>query len=501
MQARAETQKEQADYNDRLLHKTDADTSYLIHANWLDRIAHVPFHFVGKNIFVGFGIILAIIISLVTTIPFYMLGIVFVALGIGFGKFLNFKSLYPPFFYSYRHAESYNKGEWWDKTEQSLLDAQEDFNNQYHQYKEKNPESARRYEESMGYHDTSEEQQSSNFVGKVGQVNDFVETTTSLVEDPLGTLFDRGIDGLIGGESKERQSSQSQQSYEQNEERPSRPAPLSKEQRQELFNQSMKELHSMIGLEEVKGEVKNIILEIKANKKLEKQGITPEKNTMHMIFNGPPGTGKTEVSRLLSKILQATGYLENGHLVEAQRGDLVAEYQGQTAKKVMDMFEQAKGGVLFIDEAYSLKNGDNDMFGQEAIDTIIKCMEDYRKEMVVILAGYDAEMNKLMKANPGFASRIAYKFRFTDYTPDQLTQLAMLYVKKRGYEATSLQPIIRKAIKSKEVNGAVDGNGRWVRNFIDKVEKHHKIMIANNEISDVRQIQETVITKAIKEMK
>ncbi|WP_139293243.1 ATP-binding protein, partial [Mycobacterium tuberculosis] len=120
----------------------------------------------------------------------------------------------------------------------------------------------------------------------------------------------------------------------------------------------MKELHSMIGLEEVKQEVKNIILEIKANRKLEREGISPDKNTMHMIFSGPPGTGKTETARLIAKILQATGYLETGQLIEAQRGDLVAEYQGQTAKKVMDKFEEAKGGVLFIDEAYALKNGE-----------------------------------------------------------------------------------------------------------------------------------------------
>lgn len=504
MQSQVKTQKEKyedKEWEKEWLHKSDANTSYLIDANWLDRMIHVPFHFVGKYPFVGWGILLGIIVSLITVIPFYILGLGFGIIGFIFSKFINFRSVYPPYFLSYKHAESYEMGDWWDNAEQSLLDAADNLSETYQTVKEQNPELVQRYEEkTFGTEEKSSSLDWRDGVHKVSDLYGKVDAFSALLEGDFGALGD------LVGEKKEKEQPTQQVNYqpytestEQAGEIP-KPRPLSLEERQHLYNESMKELSTMIGLTEVKSEVKNMILEIKANRMLEKQGITPDKTTMHMIFSGPPGTGKTVTARLLAQILQATGYLETGQLIEVNRSDLVAEYQGQTATKVKEKFEEARGGILFIDEAYALKNGDNDPFGQEAIDTIIPLMENYRKEMVVILAGYDAEMNKLMKANTGFKSRIAYKFRFTDYTPEQLTELTMLNIQKRGYTATEWKSFIHQSIKSKARNGVVDGNGRWVRNFVDKIEKQHKIMVANNDITDGRYIHETAIEKAIKQM-
>lgn len=487
---------------------------YLISATWIDRIVHKPFLWLGENPFVLIALSLAIILSLFLPIPFYILGVGLSLLGWIAQKVLPFQSVMPPYLLSYSQAAKYGHEELWDLSEQGLDEARGSLQAELDKRDRDIEEYQARQNQSPSHAQAhAVYEQSNNPSNGIGNVVDMV----SNIGDTVGSITERfdafnavmeGDFGAISdlfarGEREEGNGHyQQEHGYEDSSEISAiRLVPLTREERQALYTESMKELHSMIGLEEVKQEVKNIILEIKANRKLEREGISPEKNTMHMIFSGPPGTGKTETARLLSKILQATGYLETGQLVEAQRGDLVAEYQGQTAKKVIEKFNEAKGGVLFIDEAYSLKNGDNDQFGQEAIDTIIKCMEDHRKEMVVILAGYDAEMNKLMKANTGFKSRIAYKFRFVDYTPEQLTHLALLYINKRGYEGVHLQPLIEKAISSKVKNGAVDGNGRWVRNFIDKVEKHHKIMIANNQIADVRKIHSSTIEQAIREMR
>ncbi|MEC1157775.1 MULTISPECIES: AAA family ATPase [Cytobacillus] len=484
---------------------------YLMSATWIDRLVHVPFIWLGENPFVLIALTLSIILSLFLPIPFYILVVGLSLLGWIAQKVLPFESAIPPYLLSYNHAAKYGHEELWELSENGLDEARDSLQAELDKRDRDIEEYQTKQNQSPSQSYVTEELNSSNGIGNVvDMVSNIGDTVGSISDrfDALGAVMEGDIgaisDLFAKGEKEEESAAgyQQAQGYENSAE-PStfRPAPLTREERQSIYTESMKELHSMIGLEEVKQEVKNIILEIKANRKLEREGISPDKNTMHMIFSGPPGTGKTETARLIAKILQATGYLETGQLIEAQRGDLVAEYQGQTAKKVMDKFEEAKGGVLFIDEAYALKNGENDQFGQEAIDTIIKCMEDYRKEMVVILAGYDAEMNKLMKANPGFTSRIAYKFRFVDYTPEQLSKLAMLYIGKRGYEGSHLQSLIEKAISSKVKNGAIDGNGRWVRNFVDKVEKHHKIMIANNQIADVRKIHSTTIELAIKEMR
>lgn len=519
MNSQVQTQKEQYERKEiekKWYSKSNLYTEYLHTANWLDSIAHAPFHFIGKHMFVGIGIVLAIILSLFTAIPFYILGIGFGVIGYLFSRFVDFKSGYPPYFYSYKHALSYGEGESWDESEQTLMEYHARMPEFSEKLKEQNPESYQKLQkfiktEEPSYEDESSEEKKSglqNTIDTFSGIYEKFDALSSVAEGDFSAIGDLigGDDEDDGGGRRKQENVhyvQPNEQYGLSEEEMDIPKPkrLSRDERQDLYYEAMEELTNMVGLQELKEEVKNMIDEIKANRKLKKQGITPEKTTMHMIFSGPAGTGKTVAARLLAKILQATGYLETGQLVEVNRSDLVAEYQGQTATNVKRKFEEARGGVLFIDEAYALKNGDNDPFGQEAIDTIILLMENYRKEMVVILAGYEAEMNKLMKANSGFQSRIAYKFRFTDYTPEQLTELAMMNIEKRGYIATDLKEQVHKAIKSKAVKGVVEGNGRWVRNFVDKIEKQHKVMLANNEITDGRYIHPNAIEQAIKSMK
>ncbi|RDU37086.1 ATPase [Neobacillus piezotolerans] len=230
------------------------------------------------------------------------------------------------------------------------------------------------------------------------------------------------------------------------------------------------ELEQLIGLDEVKRKIKDITNWVSFNKLRQEQGFKTEKISLHMVFSGNPGTGKTTVARLVANILKAIGVLSKGHLVEVGRSDLVAEYVGQTAIKTMNKIKEAKGGVLFIDEAYSLVRGSaSSDFGIEAIDTLVKSMEDDRNNMVVILAGYPNEMKTFIDSNPGLQSRFKNQIEFPDYSLDELMEITNLLLHQRDYIMTpSASTTFRRMVGKTTLRyPETHGNGRLVRNMIE----------------------------------
>ena len=243
-------------------------------------------------------------------------------------------------------------------------------------------------------------------------------------------------------------------------------------------------LSKIIGLENVKDFLRNQYNVLKAQEKRRNLGITTDvTQSLNMIFIGNPGTGKTTVARLISEMLKDMGFLRQGHLVEVARADLVAEYVGQTAPKTTNVFNSALGGVLFIDEAYALsKGGDND-FGKEAIDTLIKLMEDHRGEILVILAGYEKEMGDFLKANSGLESRFPLKLQFPDYTSDELTRIFDKMIESRGFTITDEARVLanERIDFMKKTATTHAGNGRMVRNLIDEIIRNQSTRVAMEE--------------------
>ncbi len=244
------------------------------------------------------------------------------------------------------------------------------------------------------------------------------------------------------------------------------------------------ELNQLIGLDSVKKLINEIIAysEIQSRRKLE--GLRIDSLVMHMIFRGNPGTGKTTVARLLGKLYKAMGILEKGHLIEIERADLVGEYIGHTAIKVKEQVKNAIGGILFIDEAYSLSRGGNRDFGKEAIDALVKAMEDNRKNLILILAGYNDEMEAFIGSNPGLRSRFPIEIVFQDYSIEELIKIAELMVEKREYK-------LSKSAKSKLFNilslkrrqdGNHSGNARLVRNLIEKSIRKQAVRLKDSSI-------------------
>ena len=230
----------------------------------------------------------------------------------------------------------------------------------------------------------------------------------------------------------------------------------------------LKKLDEMIGLNDVKAAVKQIGNLIQLNKEREKQGIKSKMAPIHIVFTGNPGTGKTTVARLLGQLFNSLGLLPTSKVIETDRSGMVAGYVGQTAPLVNQRCDEAMGGVLFIDEAYSITQG-NDGFGKEAIDALLKRMEDDRGKFIVIAAGYKNEMESFIQANPGLKSRFTHFIHLNDYNPDELYELFVLYANSAKYKVTDdAVPLIKKYIKDLYDNKGKDfANGRTTRNFFD----------------------------------
>lgn len=239
-------------------------------------------------------------------------------------------------------------------------------------------------------------------------------------------------------------------------------------QKQAVKGNAYAELQKMIGLTEAKKVIGEALGYYKAQKLFAEKGRQSDHPAMHMVFTGNPGTAKTTVARLFAQIMKDNGLLSEGNLYEVGRADLVGKYVGWTAKIVKEKFRQAKGSVLFIDEAYSLVDDREGMFGDEAINTIVQEMENNREDMMVIFAGYPNEMEQFLSRNPGLRSRIAYHIPFEDYSADELYEIAQLTVEKKGMElAGNVREKLMPVLDS--VSGQEDfGNGRYVRNLIEK---------------------------------
>ena len=226
------------------------------------------------------------------------------------------------------------------------------------------------------------------------------------------------------------------------------------------------ELQKMVGLADVKKVTDEILAAAKMQKMRKKMGLSETSPSMHMLFSGNPGTAKTTVARLLSQVLKEEEVLKYGHIVECGRQDLVGKYVGWTAQIVESKFQAARGGILFIDEAYSLVE-DNRTYGAEAINTIVQEMENYRDEVIVIFAGYPEKMKEFLEQNEGLASRIAFHLNFPDYSPEELTQILDLMLEKSEYR---MDERTREKCFSICVNACREenyGNGRFVRNLLD----------------------------------
>ena len=228
------------------------------------------------------------------------------------------------------------------------------------------------------------------------------------------------------------------------------------------------ELMEMIGLTEAKKVIVQALNYHKAQKLFADKGMKTDYSSMHMVFTGNPGTAKTTVARLLARIMRENGLLSKGQLVEVGRGDLVGRYVGWTAQTVQKKFKQAEGGVLFIDEAYSLVDDRDGSFGDEAINTIVQEMENHRDSTIVILAGYPDKMEEFLQKNPGLRSRIAYHVPFADYTVEELCQIAELIAKKKGLYFDNQAQEKLTAVFETARRQADFGNGRYVRNMIEK---------------------------------
>ncbi len=272
---------------------------------------------------------------------------------------------------------------------------------------------------------------------------------------------------------------------------------------QKSLSELMDELNSLVGLEKVKASVSDLIAYQKVKHLREQQGLFSEKKTMHLSFTGNPGTGKTTVARIVGRIYKQIGLLSKGHFLEVSRTDLIAGYQGQTALKVKAVIERAKGGVLFIDEAYSITENDHsDSYGRECLTELTKALEDYRDDLVVIVAGYTEPMKLFFESNPGLKSRFNTFIEFDDYNETELELIFCRMCGKNCYELTeATQEKINLFIKN-EVAAKDDqfANGRLIRNLFDDIVMNHARRVAQIEKPTLEQLK-VIIAEDLPELR
>lgn len=250
---------------------------------------------------------------------------------------------------------------------------------------------------------------------------------------------------------------------------------------QGLFADLQKEMDGLVGLDHIKELMYEIFALLQIAGMRSEAGLLSGSQVYHMVFKGNPGTGKTTVARIVAKMFQRMGVLAKGHLIEVERADLVGEYIGHTAQKTRDLVKKALGGVLFIDEAYSLARGGEKDFGKEAIDTLVKAMEDQKNQFILILAGYSDEMDFFLATNPGLPSRFPIQMDFPDYTIDQLIQIAEGMVKERDYilMPQAILKLKQHLLKEKCESEHLFSNARYVRNIVERSIRHQAVRLLN----------------------
>lgn len=241
------------------------------------------------------------------------------------------------------------------------------------------------------------------------------------------------------------------------------------------------QLDSLIGLHSVKELINEIQAFVEIQQRRAAFNLAADPIVLHSIFMGNPGTGKTTVARIIGQLFLEMGVLQKGHLVEVERADLVAEYIGQTAQRTREQLRRASGGILFIDEAYSLARGGEKDFGKEAIDTIVKTMEDQRSNLVVILAGYSAPMEDFLETNPGLRSRFPIIIRFPDYTTFELFRIAEQMLQQREYQLSKAarRKLLAMIEELKRTDSVNFGNARTIRNIIEKAIRKQAVRLVN----------------------
>ena len=251
----------------------------------------------------------------------------------------------------------------------------------------------------------------------------------------------------------------------------------------ERMEDLMAELDSYIGLGAVKEEVHNLINMVQVYKLRREHDLPTTDMSLHMVFTGNPGTGKTMMARMMARIYRSLGILSKGQLVEVDRSGLVAGYVGQTALKTQKVIEKAMGGVLFVDEAYALNGKSENDFGQEAIDTLLKAMEDHRDDLVVIVAGYTDLMDKFIHSNPGLESRFNRFLLFEDYSLDELMAIFKMRCGKGYILSPEAEPLVRDYIAEESADGDGFGNARGVRNIFE-----HILVAQNNRLAKMESV-------------
>lgn len=251
----------------------------------------------------------------------------------------------------------------------------------------------------------------------------------------------------------------------------------------------LEELNSLVGLKEVKAQVERFLAVHQANLARQQHGLAKVPHSLHLVFTGDPGTGKTTVARIVGRLYRAAGLLPSGHLVETDRSGLVAGFVGQTAIKVQETLQRADGGILFIDEAYSLASDAREGFGQEAVAALVKGMEDRRETMAVIAAGYEDPMRDFISMNPGLRSRFQTFVRFPNYSPEEMSQIFQQLGQQHEISVAQVMPIIHSIFEKIKTGGEL-GNGRFARSLFEQMYANLAVRAAADGMVEAHEITE-----------